>query len=201
MTEPKLLVASGNRGKIEEIKNLLAGLAVRVIGPDELPEPVPVCVEHGSSFCENARAKAAHWHRFSGLASLADDSGLEVQALAGAPGIHSARFAGETATDRENVDLLLKRLAGVDEEKRRARFVCCLALCRQDGSIKTFTGRCSGRILTEPVGRSGFGYDPVFFYPPLEQSFAQLSPEEKNKVSHRARALEKLCLHLSKSGL
>jgi len=201
LTKPKLLVASGNPGKIEEIKKLLAGFAIQVIGPDGLPEPVPVCVERGRSFCENARAKAAHWHRFSGLACLADDSGLEVEALGGAPGIHSARFAGERATDQENIDLLLKRLAGLDEEKRGARFVCCLALCRQDDSIKTFTGYCIGRILTEPVGENGFGYDPVFFYPPLKQSFAQLSAEEKNRVSHRARALEKLCLHLSKSGV
>jgi len=201
VSEPKLLVASGNRGKVREIRIRLRSLGFQVIGPDELPEPVPVCAEQGTSFCENARAKAAHWHRFSGLATLADDSGLEVEALDGAPGIRSARFAGENATDGDNIDLLLKKLAGLEEDKRGARFVCCLALCTGEGSIKTFTGSCSGRILTGPAGEGGFGYDPVFFYPPLNRSFAQVSTAEKNRVSHRARALEKLCLYLSKSGL
>ena len=201
MSKAKLLIASGNPGKIGEIKKLLEGLAMQAIGPDQLSEPVPVCVEHGSSFCENARAKAAHWHRYTGLAALADDSGLEVEALDGAPGIRSARFAGEKAGDRENIDLLLNKLAGLEEDKRRARFVCCLALCTPDGVIKTFTGRCSGRILAEPVGKGGFGYDPVFFYPPLKCSFAQIRAAEKNRVSHRAHALEKLRRHLMESGL
>jgi XTP/dITP diphosphohydrolase len=197
----KLLVASGNRGKIDELRTLLSKLGLEVIGPDELPGPVPDCVEDGGSFCENARIKAGHWHSHTGMACLADDSGLEVKALGGAPGIYSARFAGENATDRRNNDLLLKKMAGFEKQERQARFVCCLALCSKDGSIRTFSGYCNGRILNEPLGAEGFGYDPLFYYPPLKATFAQAGAREKNKVSHRARALDKLRRHLSESGL
>ncbi|MBN2289255.1 MAG: RdgB/HAM1 family non-canonical purine NTP pyrophosphatase, partial [Candidatus Glassbacteria bacterium] len=198
---PKLLVASANPGKVRELKKLLEGLVLQVIGPDELPGPVPAFDEQGSSFCENAAAKARHWQQCTGMAALADDSGLEVEALEGAPGIRSARFAGDHATDSENVALLLEKLDGLGQGERRARFFCCLALCRPGSTLVTFTGSCQGRILNEPVGRNGFGYDPVFFYPPLKASFAQLGAREKNRVSHRARALEKLRRHLLKHGL
>ncbi|MEA2063876.1 MAG: non-canonical purine NTP pyrophosphatase [Gemmatimonadota bacterium] len=166
-----------------------------------MTRPVPSCPEDGKTFCENARAKAAHWHRHSGLACLADDSGLEVEVLAGEPSVRSARFAGEGASDRENNDMLLRKLEGVEEKRREARFVCCLALCGPDSEVTTFSGMVSGRILPRPAGRGGFGYDPVFFYPPLGRSFAQLTAGEKNEVSHRARALQSFLDYISRSGL
>ena len=201
MNARRLLVASGNRGKIDELRALLSGLGLEVIGPDDLPEPVPECEEDGVSFCENARKKAEHWHFHTRLACVADDSGLEVKAMGGAPGIYSARYAGENATDSENNILLLKKMAGFEKQERKARFACCLALCRQDGSIRTFTGYCNGMILNEPIGDKGFGYDPLFYYPPLKATFAQAGAEEKNKVSHRSRALLKLRRYLSDNGL
>jgi len=196
LSKTKLLIATTNRGKAAEFRKLLAGLPLEVLGPEALGSPPPECPEKGSSFCENAKIKAAHWSRYSGLATLADDSGLVVDALDGAPGIFSARFAGEQATDKENLEHLLDLLQGVEESARGASFICCLALCRPEGDLITFQGSCRGRILSKPQGRGGFGYDPVFYYPPLQRTFAQLSPEEKNVVSHRARALDKLRIWL-----
>ena len=201
MSEQKLLIATTNPGKVAEIRKLLASLPIRVIGPEDLTQAVPDCIEQGSSFCENARIKARHWFNHSALASLADDSGLAVEALDGAPGIYSARFAGDGATDRDNLEHLLERLRGVDQSKRGASFICCLALCRTNGSLVMFRGRCDGLILDHPRGRRGFGYDPVFYYPPLGKTFAQLDPEEKNRVSHRGRALQNLRKWLSRNEL
>jgi len=189
LSEQKLLIATTNQGKVAELRKLLEGLPVRVLSPADLPESVPDCIERGGSFCENAEIKARHWFDHTGLASLADDSGLAVEALDGAPGIYSARFAGNGATDRNNLELLLERLQGMERSKRGASFVCCLVLCRTSGSLVTFQGRCDGVILKHPRGRGGFGYDPVFYYPPLGKTFAQLDPEEKNRVSHRGQAL------------
>ena len=197
MSEQKLLIATTNQGKVAELRKLLADLPIRVLSPEDLPQAVPDCIEQGVSFCENAEIKARHWFNHSNLASLADDSGLAVEALDGAPGIYSARFAGNGATDRDNLEHLLQCLRGVDQSKRGASFVCCLALCRTNGSLVTFQGRCDGVILDHPRGRGGFGYDPVFYYPPLGKTFAQLDPEEKNRVSHRGRALQGLCEWLS----
>ncbi|HUU28796.1 MAG TPA: XTP/dITP diphosphatase [archaeon] len=192
MSSQKLLIATRNRGKAAEFKEILSGLPVEVIGPDALSAPVPECEEAGSSFYENAKSKAEHWCCHTGLACLADDSGLVVDALDGAPGIYSARFAGENATDQENIQRLLGLLEGIKSSQRSASFHCCLVLSRPGKRPLAFQGICQGLILTEPVGSGGFGYDPVFFYPPLGCSFAQLAPEEKNRVSHRARALQKL---------
>ena len=192
MSEQKLLIATTNPGKVAEFRKLLAGLPIRVIGPEDLTQAVPDCIEKGSSFCENAGIKALHWFNHSGLASLADDSGLAVEALDGAPGIYSARFAGDGATDKDNLEHLLERLHGVDHSERGASFICCLALCRTNGSLVMFQGRCDGVILDHPRGRGGFGYDPVFYYPPLGKTFAQLDTEGKNRVSHRGRALQSL---------
>ena len=197
MSEQKLLIATTNPGKVAEFRKLLAGLPIRVIGPEDLTQAVPDCIEKGGSFCENARIKALHWFNHSGLASLADDSGLAVEALDGAPGIYSARFAGDGATDKDNLERLLERLHGVDHSERGASFICCLALCRTNGSLVMFQGRCDGVILDHPRGRGGFGYDPVFYYPPLGKTFAQLDTEGKNRVSHRGRALQSLCEWLS----
>lgn len=201
MSEQKLLIATTNPGKVAEFRKLLAGLPIRVIGPEDLTQAVPDCIEKGSSFCENARIKARHWFNHSGLASLADDSGLAVEALGGAPGIYSARFAGDGATDKDNLERLLERLHGVDQSKRGASFICCLALCRTNGSLVVFQGRCDGVILDHPRGGGGFGYDPVFYYPPLGKTFAQLDPEGKNRVSHRGRALQSLREWLSRNEL
>ncbi len=201
MSEQKLLIATTNPGKITEFRKLLAGLPIRVIGPEDLTQAVPDCIEKGGSFCENARIKARHWFNHSGLASLADDSGLAVEALDGAPGIYSARFAGDGATDKDNLERLLERIHGVDHSERGASFICCLALCRTNGSLVMFQGRCDGVILDHPRGRGGFGYDPVFYYPPLGKTFAQLDPEGKNRVSHRGRALQSLREWLSRNEL
>lgn len=201
MSEQKLLIATTNPGKVAEFRKLLAGLPIRVIGPEDLTQAVPDCIEKGGSFCENARIKARHWFNHSGLASLADDSGLAVEALDGAPGIYSARFAGDGATDKDNLERLLERLHGVDHSERGASFICCLALCRTNGSLVMFQGRCDGVILDHPRGRGGFGYDPVFYYPPLGKTFAQLDTEGKNRVSHRGRALQNLREWLSRNEL
>lgn len=201
MSEQKLLIATTNPGKVAEFRKLLAGLPIRVIGPEDLTQAVPDCIEKGGSFCENARIKARHWFNHSGLASLADDSGLAVEALDGAPGIYSARFAGDGATDKDNLERLLERLHGVDHSERGASFICCLALCRTNNSLVMFQGRCDGVILDHPRGRGGFGYDPVFYYPPLGKTFAQLDTEGKNRVSHRGRALQSLREWLSRNEL
>jgi len=201
LNEQKLLIATTNPGKVAEFRKLLAGLPIRVIGPEDLTQDVPDCIEQGSSFCENAGIKARHWFNHSGLASLADDSGLAVEALEGAPGIYSARFAGDGATDKNNLEHLLESLHGVDQSERGASFICCLALCRTNSSLVIFQGRCDGVILDHPRGRGGFGYDPVFYYPPLGKTFAQLDPVKKNRVSHRGRALQSFREWLSKNDL
>jgi XTP/dITP diphosphohydrolase len=192
LNRSRLVIATRNHGKIAEIKEFLSGLPVEVIGLEDLAIKVPECEEKGSSFEENSRSKAEYWCCHTGLATLADDSGLCVDALDGAPGIYSARFSGSGADDRKNIERLLTLLEGVREAKRGASFQCSLTLCCPGKPLVTFQGSCRGLILKEPSGTSGFGYDPVFYYPPLERSFAQLTPWEKNKVSHRAMAFQKL---------
>jgi XTP/dITP diphosphohydrolase len=192
LNRPRLLIATRNLGKIAEIREFLSGLPVKVIGLEDLAIKVPECEEKGSSFEENSRGKAEYWCCYTGLATLADDSGLCVDTLDGAPGIYSARFAGSGADDRKNIERLLALLEGVGEGRRGASFQCSLALCCPEKPTITFRGLCRGLILKEPLGESGFGYDPVFYYPPFGRSFAQLTPEEKNKVSHRAMAFQKL---------
>ena len=190
MPEPKLLIASTNPGKVAEYRLLREGLGMEIVGPEALEREIPPFAATGASFRENAAAKAGHWHTHSGLPVLADDSGLAVDSLDGAPGVYSARFAGPRATDQQNVACLLECLREVKKPSRGATFHCCLALCRSDDSLVFFEGICRGEILTLPAGTSGFGYDPVFYYPPLAKTFAQLSPAKKNQVSHRALALK-----------
>jgi len=192
-----ILAATTNPGKIREITEILAGLEVAILTPKETNVVLDV-EEDGSSFAENAAIKARAWCAASGLPALADDSGLCVDALGGRPGVRSARFAGQGASDEDNYLLLLESMSG--EKDRRARFVCAVALAFPGGDIVFAEGSYEGRILEEPVGEGGFGYDPVFFDPASGKSFAQLSPQEKNERSHRKKALVELKRKLLQSG-
>ena len=183
----KLLVATNNRGKVREYAELLDGLAVRLTFPAR--EGLSLEVEEtGETFAENAILKARAYAEASGLLTLADDSGLEVDALDGAPGVRSARYSGPGASDEDRYRLLLRRLAGVPAEGRTARFRCVVALATPEGEVQTAEGRCEGVIGFEPRGTHGFGYDPVFYMPDRGQTMAELLPEVKNRISHRARA-------------
>ncbi|HOO37432.1 MAG TPA: RdgB/HAM1 family non-canonical purine NTP pyrophosphatase [Deltaproteobacteria bacterium] len=192
-----ILAATTNPGKIREITEILAGLEVAILTPKETNVVLDV-EEDGSSFAENAAIKARAWCAASGLPALADDSGLCVDALGGRPGVRSARFAGQGASDEDNYLLLLESMSG--EKDRRARFVCAVALAFPGGDIVFAEGSYEGRILEEPVGEGGFGYDPVFFDPASGKSFAQLTPQEKNERSHRKKALVELKRKLLQSG-
>lgn len=184
---PELLIATSNPGKVAEIIALLAGLPCQVIGLGALP-PLTSVDETGATFGENALIKARHYHALSGRLTLADDSGLEVDALGGAPGIYSARYAGEGASDAVRVAKLLDELRDVPDAQRTARFVCSVALV--GGKVeRTFEGACEGVIAREPRGGGGFGYDPIFIDRQLGRSFAELTREEKAARSHRGRAL------------
>lgn len=188
----ELLIATTNPGKRAEIESILKRYSLWIISLNDLSS-YPTVVEDGVTFEENALKKARTLAEFSGRVTLADDSGLEVDALGGAPGIHSARYGGEEAEDIRNNQKLLRALAGVPEEKRTARFVCVLALCAPPalgGGEWLFRGECAGRIAFAPRGENGFGYDPLFFYPPLNRTFAELDREAKSRVSHRGRALK-----------
>jgi XTP/dITP diphosphohydrolase len=189
-TVPKLLLATNNKGKIREYKNLLRGIPHEIVTLAEQGITAEVD-EVGGSFEENARLKAATLAEESGLLTLADDSGLEVDALSGEPGSLSHRYAGEGASDADRIDYLLSRLKGVPEKKRTASFRCVIAIAEPDGKVEICSGECRGVIITEPRGEQGFGYDPIFYLPELGKTMAELTLEEKNRVSHRARAAEK----------
>ncbi|MEA3486547.1 MAG: XTP/dITP diphosphatase [Thermodesulfobacteriota bacterium] len=187
----KIVFASKNRGKIRELNALLEGMNVNLLSLHDYPD-VPNIIEDGNTFLENALKKARVISEYTGGTIIADDSGLEVDYLEGAPGIHSARYAGAGATDERNICKLLEELEGVPTEKRRAAFRCALVLYRTDGTFETFEGKLEGSIATEPAGNEGFGYDPVFIVPEYGKTVAQLDPETKNKISHRAVAFAKL---------
>lgn len=182
-----IVLATKNEGKARELTVLLHGIARRVESLRAYPG-VSLPPETGSSHHENALAKARSVYRALGVPSLGDDSGLEVDALAGAPGLHSARYAGEGASDRANIGRLLGELAGVPPERRTARFRCVLALVRAGEDEITAEGECEGRILDVPRGEDGFGYDPIFIPDGHLMTFAELPATEKNALSHRARA-------------
>jgi XTP/dITP diphosphohydrolase len=185
----QLVLATNNEDKIREIKNLLDDLPVTVLTSDdflEFPEPE----ETGTTLEENAVLKAKEIAQFCDLPALADDSGLEVDALGGAPGVYSSRYAGENVTYADNNRKLLKELEGVPREKRTARFRCVIAICWDDGTVQTAEGVAEGYIEADSVGMKGFGYDPVFFYPPENKRFSEMTLEEKNLVSHRGQALQ-----------
>jgi XTP/dITP diphosphohydrolase len=185
-----LLIATWNDGKRRELRQLLSDLPFAMVGLDDLPGLKPV-LETGGTFVENASLKAKEYAKQSGLLTLADDSGLEVEALKGAPGVLSARYAGEGASDQQRVQKLLADLSKVEAPSRTARFVSAVATAISDGNILNISvGMCEGRIAFEPRGTGGFGYDPIFIPAGSEMTFAEMPPEIKNQISHRHRALE-----------
>ncbi|PWI58861.1 RdgB/HAM1 family non-canonical purine NTP pyrophosphatase [Sulfoacidibacillus thermotolerans] len=192
-----LVVATTNQGKLQEFKAELKEIVKQVEG---LPKDYCPPAEEGSSFLENALVKARYASKLLSVPVLADDSGLVVDALGGAPGIFSARFGGLEASDRERCELLLERMQGIPPYERRARFVAALALVWPDGETLTAIGTCSGEIATSLQGQDGFGYDPVFYYPPFAKTFAQMSLSEKSAISHRGRALAQLRERLLQNG-
>jgi XTP/dITP diphosphohydrolase len=186
----KLLLATNNKGKVLEYKSLLQGIPYDIVTLAE-QGITTVVDETGNTLEENAVLKASVLARESRLLSLADDSGLEVDALGGAPGPVSARFAGEKATDAERISFLLAKLRGVPQNKRTARFRCVIATATPEGKTETCSGECEGVITFEPKGDQGFGYDPIFYLPELGKTMAELSPEVKNNISHRGLAAQK----------
>jgi XTP/dITP diphosphohydrolase len=184
-----LVIATKNSGKSAEIKDFLKDFPIDVKDLNDFG-PIPEVVEDGKTFEDNAYKKASFTAKVLGLPALADDSGIEVEALGGSPGVYSARYAGPDATDPENNAKLLAALSG--NTNRKARFFCSLSLAAPSGAALTYEAFCEGEILESPRGENGFGYDPLFFYPPAGKSFAELTLEEKSLVSHRGRALADL---------
>ncbi|MDT7542955.1 MAG: XTP/dITP diphosphohydrolase [Acidobacteriota bacterium] len=188
-TAPELIVATTNAGKAIELAELLAGVGVRLRSLAEFPH-VEAAEETGQTFDENAVIKANFYGRLFGKMTLADDSGLEVDGLGGAPGVHSARYAGEGASDKVRVARLLDEMSQSGVQNRSARFVCVVAIYEPaTRELRLFRGICEGRIAAEPCGANGFGYDPIFVADGYEESFAQLPSSVKQQISHRARAL------------
>lgn len=187
----EIVLATRNRGKIEEIAGYLKDEDILIYSLNDFPRAGKV-KEDGKSFRENALKKARYVAKLTGRLAIADDSGLQVDALGGRPGVLSARFAGEKATDEENNEKLLKSLKGLPLERRGASFRCVLVLVEPSGRETVIEQECRGVIAREKRGSRGFGYDPLFFFPPLEKTFAQLTREEKNGVSHRGKALRKM---------
>jgi len=196
LTETRILAATTNRGKLAEIRAALAGLPVVLLTLDEIGVRARA-PETGATFLDNARAKSLFYGAKTGLATLAEDSGLEVECLDGAPGVRSARFSGPAASDESNIRKLLRLMKDVPLEKRRARFVCCVVLSRGGRVLRAVTGRVRGFIAFEKSGKFGFGYDPVFWYPPLRRHFGELPAADKNRVSHRGRAFRRLAAALA----
>jgi len=184
-----LVIATGNPGKTAEIRDLLKGFPINIRNLDDFG-PIPPVVEDGDTFEENAYKKASFVSKILGYPALADDSGLVVEALGGAPGIYSARYAGENASDQQRCTKLLDEMKGQDN--RQAAFECVISLAVPTGAALTYEGCCEGLIAEEPVGDGGFGYDPVFYFPPLKKTFGQLEREEKSLISHRGKALKEL---------
>jgi XTP/dITP diphosphohydrolase len=184
--------ATSNPGKLREFQIAAPDFEVR-----RLERNVPAPEEHGVTFEENAIAKAEYYGRFTTGYLFADDSGLEVDALGGAPGVHSARYAGPGATDAANNQLLLERMTGITD--RRARFVCAIALVKNGALVRTFRGTVEGRILQQPRGTGGFGYDPLFFHEPFGATFGEAAISDKMRVSHRAQALDAMFAYLRQS--
>ena len=198
----KLFLASSNPGKLKEFRTL----AENAVPPpsisvemDLLPEfsTLPEFEENAPTFAENAAGKALHYSRLSEGLVFADDSGLVVPAVGGAPGVHSARYAGAEGTNSQRIEKLLGEMRGKSGEKRSANFICAIALARKGRALAVVTDRVDGEILESPRGAGGFGYDPVFYFPSLKKTFAELSPEEKNQYSHRGKAFRKLLASFS----
>ena len=187
--ETTLVIATRNPGKTAEIRAMLKDFPIEIKNLDDFG-PIPEVKEDGDTFDENAYKKASFVSKVLGLPALADDSGLVVDALDGAPGVFSARYAGENATDEQRYNKLLREMKG--RTNRKAAFECVISIAVPPGPALTYEARCEGLITEKPSGENGFGYDPVFFYPPLKKTFAEISSEEKNRVSHRGKALREL---------
>jgi XTP/dITP diphosphohydrolase len=185
----ELVIATRNKGKTTEIRDMLKDFPVNIQNLDDFG-PIPDVREDGLTFDDNAYKKASFTARILGLPALADDSGLIVEALGGAPGVHSARYAGPNASDQDRCNKLLAEMAGI--ENRSAAFECVISIAVPTGPALTYEGRCEGIITEEAKGANGFGYDPVFFYPPLGKTFAELTLKEKGRVSHRGKALREV---------
>jgi len=181
-----LVIATNNRNKLREFQEILKGLDIEIVSLDQFG-PLPLAIEDGVTFEENAYKKALHTAKILGLPALADDSGLVVDALSGRPGVYSARFAGEKASDDENCQKLLDELVGV--KNRSAYFQCVLSLAVPSGPALTYVGRCDGTIIDVKRGENGFGYDPIFLFEEFGKTFAELTMDEKSRVSHRGKAL------------
>ncbi len=193
----KLLLATNNQGKVREYQNLLKGISFELATPAQQGIDLEV-EETGGTFEANARLKASAFAKVSGLLTLADDSGLEVDALNGEPGVRSSRYAGEAATDPDRVNFLLAKLKDVPVGRRTARFICIIAIAVPDGRIEICSGKCDGVIIYEPRGKNGFGYDPIFYFPELKKTMAELPMKIKNQVSHRAHAAQEAVKILNK---
>lgn len=193
----QIVLASKNKKKIQELKRMLEDLSIEILSLDNFPNLGEI-VEDGCTFEENALKKARYVKEKTGLSALADDSGLEVEALGGRPGIFSARYAGEHASDEDNIKKLLMEMREIPEDKRQARFVCCIALVLSTGEEKVFWGYVNGKITMEPRGDLGFGYDPVFIPEGYTLTFAEMPSEEKDRISHRRIALDNLKHYLVK---
>jgi XTP/dITP diphosphohydrolase len=192
----KLLIATNNQGKIQEFKALLKGIPYELVTPGQIGLKLDVA-ETGDSYEANAEIKALAFAKAAKMLALADDSGLEVDALGGAPGIKSARYAGEKATDMTKVEYLLSKINNIPLKQRTARFRCVIAIAHEDGRIDFCRGACEGLITFEPRGKTGFGYDPIFLFPELGKTMAELPEDEKNRISHRGRAAQEAVKVLS----
>jgi XTP/dITP diphosphohydrolase len=192
-----IVLATRNKKKVEEIQRIFGGQDIRFVTLDAFPG-CPDVEEDGKTFRANAVKKGIAVARFANCPAIADDSGLEVFGLGGAPGVYSARYAGERADDRRNVNKLLSEMKHLKGEGREARFVCCIALALPDGRCRTFTGYARGRIGKSPSGSNGFGYDPLFYPEGHGQTFAEMKPGEKDLLSHRGKALKKISIYLRK---
>ena len=191
-----LAIASRNPGKLREIRQICAGWPVRWVTFEDEPDRWPEVVETGTSYLENARMKARAVAEALGVPALADDSGIEVDALGGGPGARSARYAGEGATDRRNLDMLIRAIAGVPASGRTARYRCVAIVVWPGGRDVWVEGVCEGSLVTRPRGSGGFGYDPIFVPAGREATMAELTPEEKDRISHRGRAFRALAERL-----
>ncbi len=190
-----IVLATTNKGKKKEIQALLKGFPIEIKTLGDFG-PIPEVIEDGETFDDNAYKKASFTAKILGYPTIADDSGLCVEALDGAPGVYSARYAGENATDQENVDKMLDALK--DKDNRNAAFKCVISIAVPTGAALTYEGECKGILTHEPVGENGFGYDPLFFYPDLDKTFAQSTIEEKAHVSHRGKALKQVINEMDK---
>lgn len=190
-----IVLATTNKGKTREMNELLKGFPIEIKNLNDFG-PIPEVIEDGKTFDDNAYKKASFTARVLGYPAMADDSGLCVEALDGAPGVYSARYAGENAKDADNVNKMLDDLK--DKENRNASFKCVISIAVPTGAALTYEGECHGVITQEPAGDNGFGYDPLFFYPEFNKTFAQLSIQEKGSVSHRGKALKEIADEMDK---